>query len=116
MSNPLPIMDERSSPRVPCDIPAEYILKGARPQDGRIADIGTTGASVTAQEAIPVGTELILRFQLPLSDRLIQTACTVKWADEHRFGVEFAGLSRWDQQEIWKYHAKESARQQKLGG
>ena len=108
--------DTRRSPRIPCDLPMEYQVHGAPPQDGRITDIGTGGALLTTQQAIPVGAQLILRFQLPLSDRLIHTSCTVKWADHGRIGVEFPGLSRWDQQEIWKYHAKESARQQKLGG
>jgi len=83
------------------------------PQDGRITDIGTGGALLTTHQAIPVGAQLILRFQLPLSNRFIQTSCTVKWADHGRVGVKFPGLSRWDQQEILKYHARESARQQK---
>ena len=107
--------DTRRSPRIPCDLPMEYQVHGAPPQDGRITDIGTGGAHLTTQQVIPVGAQLILRFQLPLSDRLIHTSCTVKWADHGRIGVEFPGLSRWDQQEIWKYHARESARQQKLG-
>jgi len=107
--------DTRHSPRIPCDIPVEYQVHGAPPQDGRITDIGTGGALLTTQQAIPVGALLILRFQLPLSNRLIQTSCTVKWADHGRTGVKFPGLSRWDHQEIWKYHARESARQQKSG-
>ena len=108
--------DTRHSPRIPCDIPVEYHIEGDHPQEGRINDIGTGGALLTTQQAIPVSAQLILRFQLPLSNRFIQTSCTVKWADHGRVGVKFPGLSRWDQQEIWKYHARESARQQKLGG
>ncbi|MFQ5802343.1 MAG: PilZ domain-containing protein [Candidatus Methylomirabilales bacterium] len=107
--------DKRHSPRVPCDIPMEYEVEGARPQDGRITNIGTEGAFITTQETIPVGTKLILRFQLPLSSRPIWTVCTVKWADQRTVGVEFAGLNLWEQQEIWKYYAKQSARQEDPG-
>lgn len=89
----------------------EYELKGVRLQDGRITNIGTVGALLITQQAIPIGTKLVLHFRLPLTHRPIQIACTVKWAEQQTVGVEFAQLTLQEQAEIWKYHAKETARQ-----
>ncbi len=105
--------DTRSSPRIPCDIPVEYHIKGDPPQEGRIIKIGTAGALLTTQEPVPLEAELVLHFRLPVSNRPIRTACTVKWADERSVGVEFSHLTFQEQEEIWKFHAKESARQRK---
>ena len=110
MNNPT---DTRRSPRVPCDIPVEYHIKSDRPQEGRIVKLGTAGALLTTQEPVPLGTEMVLHFRLPVSNRPIRTACTVRWADERSVGVEFSHLTLQEQEEIWKFHAKESARQRK---
>lgn len=83
--------DKRRSPRVPCDIPVEYTRTGTRPQDGRITNIGPGGALLTTQEAIQVETILVLRFQLPRSNRPIQTVGRVKWLNQQTVGVEFVG-------------------------
>ncbi len=107
--------DTRRSPRIPCDFPMEYELQGARPRDGRIIKIGTAGALLTTQEPIPLGTELVLRVHLPLSNRPMRTICTAKWVDDCSVGVEFNHLTLHEQEEIWKFHAKESARQRKSG-
>jgi hypothetical protein len=93
----------------------EYQVQGAPPREGRITKLGTAGALLTTQEPVPLGAELVLHFRLPLSNRPIRTACTVKWVDDCSVGVEFALLSRQEQEEIWKFHAKESARQRKSG-
>jgi len=37
----------------------------------------------------------------------------VKWVDDGSGGVEFAHLNLQDQEELWKFHAKEVARQRK---
>ncbi len=105
--------DRRRSLRVPCDLPMEYQIKGERPQEGRIVKLGTAGALLTTQEPVPLEAELVLHFRLPVSNRPIRTACTVRWADEHSVGVEFSRLTFQEQEEIWKFHAKESARQRK---
>ncbi|MFQ5656048.1 MAG: PilZ domain-containing protein [Candidatus Methylomirabilales bacterium] len=105
----------RRSPRIPCNITMEYEIKGVSPQPGRITNIGTVGALITTQEPVPLGTALVLRFQLPLSNRQARITCTVKWADEETVGVEFAHLSLPEQAEIWKYHARESARTKASG-
>ncbi len=112
MNNPT---DTRRSPRVPCDIPVEYHIKSDRPQEGRITKLGTAGALLTTQEPVPLGAELVLRFYLPLSNLPLRTACTVKWVDNCSVGVEFSRLTFQEQEEIWKFHAKESARQRKSG-
>ncbi len=39
--------DTRRSPRIPCDIPVEYHIKGDPPQEGRIVKLGTAGAPLT---------------------------------------------------------------------
>ncbi len=48
-----------------------------------------------------------------LSNRPVRIGCTVKWVDDCSVGVEFAHLNLQDQEELWKFHAKESARQRK---
>ena len=110
MNNP---PDTRRSPRVSCDLPMEYQVQGAPPREGRITKLGTAGALLTTQEPVPLGAELILHFRLPVSNRPVRIACTVMWADERSVGVEFSRLTSQEQEEIWKFHAKESARQRK---
>ncbi len=48
-----------------------------------------------------------------LSNRPVRIGCTVKWVENCSVGVEFAHLNLQDQEELWKFHAKESARQRK---
>ena len=105
--------DTRRCPRVSCDIPMEYQVQGDRPQEGRITKLGTAGALLTTQESVPLEAELVLRFYLPLSNRPVRIGCTVKRVDDCSVGVEFAHLNLQDQEELWKFHAKESARQRK---
>ncbi len=106
--------DRRRSPRIPCDLAVEYAAAGARPQEGRIANIGTLGILLmTKEEHLPVGTGLRLRFQLPLSQRPIQTQGTVRWATAGKVGVEFLHLDLQQQDEIWRYYAREAAGQRK---
>ncbi|MFQ5802379.1 MAG: PilZ domain-containing protein [Candidatus Methylomirabilales bacterium] len=102
--------DTRRSPRIPCDLPMEYQIPGTHPRNGRITKIGTLGALLTTQETVPLGVELFLSFHLPLSKRQINTVGTVRWTSQGRAGVEFAHLGLQQRDEIWRYHAKESAR------
>ncbi len=111
MSDP---SDRRRSPRIPCDLSVDYEEKGARTQEGRMANIGITGTLLRTQAASPpVGVELFLRFRLPLSNRPVQTAGTVRWAAQWTAGVEFGHLNFQEQDEIWRYYARELARQRK---
>ncbi|MFQ5801583.1 MAG: PilZ domain-containing protein [Candidatus Methylomirabilales bacterium] len=102
--------DRRHSPRAFCDISVEYTCTGTRAQDGRIANIGTGGALLSIPEAIPVGTTLVLRFDLPPSNRPIQAVGEVKWLNQQKVGVGFVGLTVWEQQGVWQYYAKAAPR------
>ena len=101
--------DTRRSPRISCDLPMEYQLQGARPRDGRITKLGTLGALVTTHETVPLGTELLISFHLPLSKRRIDTVGKVRWTNQGRAGVEFAHLGLQQRDEIWRYYARQSA-------
>ncbi len=101
------------APVFPATSPWSNKVQGDRPQEGRITKLGAAGALLTTQESVPLGTELVLRVYLPLSNRPVRIGCTVKWVDDCSGGVEFAHLNLQDQEELWKFHAKESARQRK---
>lgn len=105
-----PLGDRRCSPRASCDISVEYTCAGYRPQDGRIANIGTGGVLLATPDVIPVGTTVVLRFDLPPSNRPIRAVGEVKWLDQEAVGVGFAGLSVWEQQVVWQYYAKVAPR------
>ena len=102
--------DTRRSPRAPCDLPMEYQLPGTAPRNGRITKLGTLGALVTTQETVPVGAELQLRFDLPLSKRRVNALAQVRWTAHGRAGVEFSYLGLQQRDEIWRYYALQSAR------
>jgi hypothetical protein len=101
---------ERRSPRIPCDLPLEYEINGLGLRDGRITNLGTTGALLTTEDPVPLGTEMVLNFRLPLTDRLLRTACKVKWVGVRSVGVVFAHLNFQEKDEIWRFYARESAR------
>lgn len=101
--------DRRCSRRVRCDIPVEYTPTGTRPQYGRIANIAPGGVLFTTLRPIPVGTTLVLRFLLPPSNHPIRAVGEVKWLHQQTVGVEFAGLTFWEKQQVvWLYYAKEA--------
>lgn len=107
-------VDRRRSPRISCDLSVEYEEKGARTKQGRIANIGTRGTLLKTQTASPpIGVQLFIRFRLPLSNRPVQTVATVKWAAQRVAGVEFVHLNFQEQDEIWRYYARQLARQRK---
>ncbi len=79
-----------------------------------MANIGTRGTLLKTQAASPpVGVELFIRFRLPLSNRPVQTVGTVRWASQRSAGVEFVHLNFQEQDEIWRYYARELARQRR---
>ncbi len=109
------LIDRRRSPRIPCNLSVEYQVTGARTHDGRMANIGTGGGLLTTQGPIPpVGAGLLLRFHLPLSNRPVQAAGNVRWGNQGTAGVEFLHLNLQEQDEIWRYYARELARQRDL--
>jgi hypothetical protein len=104
--------DKRRSPRAVCDLAAEYEIRGIRIQQGRITNIGTHGTLLMTQGSIPpVGTDVLLRFHLPLSHRPVQTLAKVKWVTGATAGVEFLHLGLQEKDEIWRYYARESSLQ-----
>ena len=104
-------IDRRRSPRIPCAISMAYGIKGSGSREGWITNIGTAGALLTTQGAIPIGVELVVNFRLPLSNRPIRIVSTARWVDDTKVGVEFAHLTIQEQDEIWRFYARELARQ-----
>ncbi len=108
-------VDRRRAPRIPCSLSVEYAIGGSPTQEGRMINIATLGALLTTQGASPhVGAELLLRFHLPLSGRPVQAAGNVRWTTPDRAGVEFVHLGLHEQDEIWRYYARELARQRQM--
>lgn len=106
------VIDRRRAPRISCDLSVEYAIGGSPTQEGRMINIATLGALLTTPGASPpVGAELLLRFHLPLSGRPVQAAGSVRWTTPGRAGVEFVHLGLHEQDEIWRYYARELAQQ-----
>jgi hypothetical protein len=109
MSHPI---DRRCSPRISCDLEVEYKARGTDTRMGRITNIGIGGMCLTTQRVLPpLGADLFLHFRLPLSRRAVQAGGTVRWAAPGTAGVELIHMNLQAQDEIWRYYAKESARQ-----
>lgn len=108
------LIDQRHSPRITCDLPMEYTVRGghSRAGAGQITNIGTGGGLVTTQGTTPsAGADLDLRFRLPVSYRSVQVVANVRWTAAGRAGVAFVGLNPQAQDEIWRYHARVTAGQ-----
>ncbi len=111
------LIDRRGSARVPCDISVDYEVRGALAQLGRITNIGTAGACITTErEILPVGADLLLRFQFLVDNGPIQAEGKVKWATQGITGVEFVHLSRAARDQIARYFAKEPFRTSRFLG
>ena len=110
------LIDRRLSPRIFCDLAVDYTARDMHAQTGRITNIGTAGVCLATQELIlPVGADVLLHFRLPIGKRPVQAGGTVRWAArwtaQWTAGVELVHISFQDQDEIWRYYAKEAARQ-----
>lgn len=101
--------DRRRVPRASCNLSVVYEVRGTGdPQEGQITNIGVLGTLLKTQEGQPsVGAELLLRFQLPLSNRRVETIGKVQWTIQGRAGVEFLSLTLHAQDELWRYYAQE---------
>lgn len=109
-------IDRRGSPRISCDLELAYKARGTEARMGRITNIGIAGMCFTTQRVLPpVGADLFLHFRLPLSRRAVQAGGTMRWAAQGTAGVELMHMNLQAQDEIWRYYAKESARQ-RVGG
>ncbi len=106
------MINRRLSPRISCDLAVDYAARDVHDQTGRITNIGTAGVCLATQRLIlPVGADVLLHFRVPIGKRPIQAGGTVRWAAQWTAGVELVHVSFQDQDEIWRYYAKESARQ-----
>jgi len=106
------LIDRRHSLRVPCDLSVDYTAGDRHAQMGRITNIGTAGLCLATPTLIlPVGADLSLHFRLALGKRPIQAGGTVRWAVQWSAGVELIQMGHQEQDEIWRYYAKEAARQ-----
>jgi len=108
------LIDRRLSPRISCDLAVDYSAGDVHAQMGRITNIGTAGLCLATQRVIlPVGLDLSLR--LPLGKRPVQAGGTVRWVVQWAAGVELIQMGYQDQDEIWRYYVKETARQREGG-
>jgi len=106
------LIDRRLSPRIACNLAVDYTPSEMHAQIGRITNIGTAGVCLATQRLIlPAGADVLLHFRLPIGKRPVQAGGTVRWAAQWTAGVELLHVSFQDQDEIWRYYAKESARQ-----
>jgi hypothetical protein len=106
------LIDRRRSPRISCNIAVDYTPRDMHAQMGRITNIGTAGVCLATQRLIlPAGADVLLHFRLPIGKRPIQAGGTVRWAAQWTAGIELVHVSFQDQDEIWRYYARESARQ-----
>lgn len=103
--------DRRHLPRISCNLAAEYVIRNARPRQGRMLNIGPGGTLLSTDDAVfPVGLGLLVCFHLPLSNYPVGVGGTVRWVSPNQAGVEFGHLSQRTIDEIWKYYARESTR------
>jgi c-di-GMP-binding flagellar brake protein YcgR len=72
------------------------ITEGAEPCDGRTEDISLGGVLVLLDSALDLGSQLRLRFSLPISGKVVDVAAVSKWERDHRgrraVGLEFVNL------------------------
>lgn len=92
------MVDERTLPRNPCLIPANYTLRD-RTGDGLILDLNSYGAYVDTNEPLPVGQEIYLSFFNPFSDKYMDLGGKIIWSSTDGIGLSFNDLSR--AQYIW---------------
>ncbi len=106
------LVDRRLSPRISCDLQVDYQAGDDDSRMGRITNIGTAGVClVTQSTTLSVGADLLLHFWLPIGKRAIQAGGTVKWAAQWTAGIALVKLSFQDQDDVWRYYAREAARQ-----
>jgi serine/threonine-protein kinase len=86
----------RAHARAPYVTPLRLITEGAEPCDGRTEDISLGGVLVLLDSALDLGSQLRLRFSLPISGKVVDVAAVSKWERDHRgrraVGLEFVNL------------------------
>ena len=109
---PSPGEEQRRYARAPYRTPVRIEVPGIGAVDGRTEDISGGGLLVVSRAGLKEGTEVTVRFALPLDGRVVSEAAVVKWsraADEstglHAIGVAIADGSAEAQRQIERYVA-----------
>lgn len=77
---PSPGADQRKYPRAPYRTPVRIEVPGVGAVDGRTEDISGGGLLVVSRGGIKEGTEVTVRFALPLDGRVVSEGAVVKWS------------------------------------
>lgn len=101
---------QRKNPRVPLSLPVDFSV-GEVLSTGYLLNISATGLFLHTKKTLFPGTNINMRFILPVSNRLLNIKGIVKWCtqmsgDKSLFGgagVQFIGLSPEDQKSIMEF-------------
>ena len=103
--------------RVAVDSTVSYVREGTdQPKTGRSSDLGGGGIRLATAEDLPLGSVLLLRFQIPGQEREVvargRIVLSFYNADEKQFfhGIAFTQIDPRDQDEIIRYVAAEVQR------
>ena len=95
--------DRRSSPRVALGVPVAYRF-GNTIAAALTLNISRGGVSIRTTSPLAVGTAVKIRFRLPGAKQDVDTEARIAWTDRRvGMGLQFAGLSSEDQQQIDDY-------------
>jgi hypothetical protein len=109
---PSPGADQRRYARAPYRTPVRIEVPGIGAVDGRTEDISGGGLLVVSRGSLKEGTEVTVRFALPLDGRVVSEAAVVKWSraptpDESSglcaIGVAISETSAETQRQIERY-------------
>ena len=104
--------EQRRWARAPYRTPVRIQVPGIGSIDGRSEDISAGGILVVSRAGLKVGTEVTVRFALPLDGRVVAELSTITWlratrAEESRglsaIGVEFTSISNEALRQIERY-------------
>ncbi len=82
-SEPHPVEERRTVPRLVCEIPV-VMLEGKGARGGQITDVGLFGLSLEEPENLPAGTKI--RLLLAHDESLEEVACKVRWCRKIKNG------------------------------
>ena len=104
--------EQRRFARAPYRTPVRIEVPGIGALDGRSEDISASGLLVVSRGSLRVGSEVTVRFALPLDGRVVAEAAVVKWSRPARsddssgqcaIGVELTAASTESLRQIERY-------------
>lgn len=110
--SPAPASEQRRWARAPYRTPVRIEVSGIGAVDGRSEDISGGGLLVLSRGSLKAGTEVTVRFALPVDGRVVAEAAIIKWsrttrADESSglsaMGVELTAISAEALRQIERY-------------